>query len=101
MSPPGEALSCERLLDPGAPCKKPAMDVNLATDASRRERESTFHDGWARSLRPDTVLVDETFVAATAVENQHVLSQFGDVRGKRILDYGCGAGEGGVYLAKL
>jgi SAM-dependent methyltransferase len=71
------------------------------SDAQRRERESTFHDGWARAIRPEELLVDETFVSPTAVENQHILQQFGDVRGKRILDYGCGAAEGGVYLAKL
>ncbi|HTA19154.1 MAG TPA: class I SAM-dependent methyltransferase, partial [Polyangia bacterium] len=75
--------------------------LDPAADAQRRERESAFHDGWARSMRPDELLVDETFVSVTAVENQHILQQFGDVRGKRILDYGCGACEGGVYLAKL
>jgi SAM-dependent methyltransferase len=71
------------------------------SDALRRERESAFHDGWAASIRPEELLVDETFVSATAVENQYILQQFGDVRGKRVLDYGCGAAEGGVYLAKL
>jgi 2-polyprenyl-3-methyl-5-hydroxy-6-metoxy-1,4-benzoquinol methylase len=71
-----------------------------ASDALRRERESAFHDGWAASIHPEELLVDETFVSATAVENQYILQQFGDVRGKRVLDYGCGAAEGGVYLAK-
>ncbi|MES1165947.1 MAG: class I SAM-dependent methyltransferase [Verrucomicrobiota bacterium] len=52
-------------------------------------------------MDPSDTLVDETFTAVTAVENQHILSQFGDVRGKRVLDYGCGSAEGGVYLAKL
>ena len=67
----------------------------------RRQKEAEFHDGWAASEDPAGIVVDETFTAVTAVENQHILAQFGDVRGKRVLDYGCGSCEGGVYLAKL
>jgi len=70
-------------------------------ETRRRQSESEFHDRWASELDPAGTLVDETFTAVTAVENQHILQQFGDVRGKRILDYGCGSAEGGVYLAKL
>lgn len=70
-------------------------------EAQRRHNESEFHDRWASEIDPTDTLVDETFTSITAVENQHILGQFGDVRGKRILDYGCGAAEGGVYLAKL
>lgn len=51
-------------------------------------------------MDPADTLVDETFTSITAIENQHILSQFGDVRGKRVLDYGCGSAEGGIYLAK-
>jgi SAM-dependent methyltransferase len=74
--------------------------VDPSADAQRRQRESEFHDGWANSIRPEELLVDETFVSPTAVENQYILKQFGDLRGKRVLDYGCGAGEGAVFLAK-
>lgn len=66
----------------------------------RRRREAQFHDQWASEIRAENTLVDETFTAPTAVENRHILAQFGDVRGKRILDYGCGSCEGGIYLAK-
>jgi SAM-dependent methyltransferase len=69
--------------------------------ADRRRRESEFHDRIASDLDPAATLVDETFTARTAAENQHILQQFGDVRGKRVLDYGCGLAEGGIYLAKL
>jgi SAM-dependent methyltransferase len=72
----------------------------IAQDAGRREREAAFHDQWASTMRPGELLVDEAFNAPTAVDNQFVLRQFGDLRGKRVLDYGCGAAEGGVYLAK-
>ncbi|HVU01250.1 MAG TPA: class I SAM-dependent methyltransferase [Polyangiaceae bacterium] len=66
----------------------------------RRQREAKFHDEWASRIDPATTLVDETFTAPTAIENRYILDQFGDVRGKRILDYGSGMSEGGVFLAK-
>ena len=72
----------------------------IPDDSSRRERESDFHDRAARDIDVASTLVDETFTSVTALENQHILRQFGDVRGKRILDYGCGSAEGGIYLAK-
>jgi SAM-dependent methyltransferase len=72
-----------------------------ASHEARRQREAEFHDQWASEIRPENTLVDETFTAPTAVENRHILQQFGDVRGKRVLDYGCGSCEGGIYLAKL
>lgn len=68
---------------------------------TRRIKEATFHDRWASEANVDDILVDETFTAVTAVENQHVLSRFGSIHGKRVLDYGCGMAEGGIYLAKL
>jgi SAM-dependent methyltransferase len=71
-----------------------------ASEARRRQNESEFHDAWAAGIDPAETLVDETFTAVTAVDNQYILAEFGDVRGKRILDYGCGSAEGGVYLAK-
>jgi SAM-dependent methyltransferase len=71
-----------------------------ASNDGRRQREAEFHDQWASEIRPDSTLVDETFTAPTAVENRYILEQFGDVRGKRVLDYGCGSGEGGIYFAK-
>ncbi len=66
----------------------------------RRKKEAEFHDTWASSVDVEQTLVDETFTSVTAIENQHVLGQFGDVKGKRILDYGCGVAEGGIFFAK-
>jgi len=67
----------------------------------RRQKEADFHDQWAADVDVGETLVDETFTSVTALENQHVLAEFGDVRGLTVLDYGCGAAEGGIYLAKL
>jgi SAM-dependent methyltransferase len=70
------------------------------TYEERRQKEAEFHDKWAADVDPETTLVDETFTAVTAIENRFISAQFGDVRGKRILDYGCGAAEAGIYFAK-
>jgi len=70
------------------------------SDAGRIAREAEFHDRWAAEIDPTTALVDESFTAVTALENAYVAQTFGDVRGRRILDYGSGAAEGGVWFAK-
>jgi ubiquinone/menaquinone biosynthesis C-methylase UbiE len=75
------------------------MQPSLNND-DRRQREAAFHDEWAADVDVSDTLVDETFNSATAVENQHILQVFGDLRGLTVLDYGCGAAEGGIFLAK-
>jgi ubiquinone/menaquinone biosynthesis C-methylase UbiE len=66
----------------------------------RLAREAEFHDRWATEIDTAETLVDESFTAVTAMENNYIRNAFGDVRGKRLLDYGCGASEAGVYFAK-
>jgi len=70
------------------------------SNAERIAREAEFHDRWAAEIDPATALVDESFTAVTALENAYVARTFGDVRGQRILDYGSGAAEAGVWFAK-
>jgi ubiquinone/menaquinone biosynthesis C-methylase UbiE len=70
------------------------------TDADRNAREQEFHDEWALSLEPSEVLVDQSWSAVTAPEHAWIRAQLGDIRGKRILDLGCGAGEAAVWFAK-
>lgn len=62
--------------------------------------ERHFHDEWARTIDPETVLVKESFEAITAIENRFVLSRLGEIRGKRMLDVGCGSGEAAIYFAQ-
>ncbi|MFO1463217.1 MAG: class I SAM-dependent methyltransferase [bacterium] len=66
---------------------------------ARQQSEEAFHDEWAKSMDLDEILVRESFEAPTALENHYVLEQLGDLRGKRVLELGCGAGEGSVYFA--
>ena len=43
--------------------------------------------------------IDENFEAVTAPENRYALEVMGEIRGRRILDIGCGAGETSVFFA--
>jgi SAM-dependent methyltransferase len=63
------------------------------------DREEQFHDEWGGAIDPDEVPVVETFEACTAPENRYITAWLGDVRGRRVLDLGCGAGEAAVYFA--
>ena len=66
---------------------------------STHERESVFHDEWAASVDLKTLPVREAFEAPTALENRFILRRMGDLRGKRLLDIGCGLGESSVFFA--
>lgn len=62
-------------------------------------KERQFHDRWAAAIDVDGIRVADYFEACTAPENRFILRQLGDLRGKKILDLGCGAGENSVYFA--
>ena len=64
------------------------------------QRERTFHDRWAESIEVEGIRVNDYFEACTAPENRFILSHLGDVKGKALLDLGCGAGENSVYFAR-
>ena len=63
------------------------------------QRERTFHDQWAESIKVERITVNDNFEACTAPENRFILSHLGDVNGKMLLDLGCGAGENSVYFS--
>ena len=63
------------------------------------QRERIFHDSWADSLQVERIRAADYFEACTAPENRFILSHLGDVRGKTLLDLGCGAGENSVYFS--
>jgi len=63
-------------------------------------KERQFHDQWAATIDVDGIKVKDYFEACTAPENRFILRHLGDVRGKKLLDLGCGAGENSVYFAK-
>src|ERR1035438_6621178 len=71
----------------------------MSEDNSIHQRETEFHDSWARSTDLRSVGVREAFEAPTAMENQFILKQIGPLAGKRLLEIGAGLGESSVYFA--
>lgn len=67
---------------------------------SNFDREASFHDRWSEQIHVDAIALDRNFEGATVPENRFILSRLGDIAGKRLLDLGCGAGEGAVYFAR-
>ena len=63
-------------------------------------KERQFHDAWAAAIDVGGIRVRDYFEACTAPENRFILKHLGDVRGKYLLDLGCGAGENSVYFAR-
>ncbi|MGD0089047.1 MAG: class I SAM-dependent methyltransferase [Planctomycetota bacterium] len=68
-------------------------------NGTQHEREARFHDNWAEHADIAAVAVRAAFEAPTALENRYILTQLGPLRGRRILDVGCGLGEASVYFA--
>jgi ubiquinone/menaquinone biosynthesis C-methylase UbiE len=64
------------------------------------KREETFHDKWASQINVEALNVDVAFEGSTAPENRYILSKLGQLRGRYLLDLGCGAGESSVYFAR-
>ena len=64
------------------------------------DREKNFHDHWASTIDVESIDVDVMFEGSTAPENRFILSKIGDLKGKHMLDLGCGAGENSVYFAR-
>lgn len=63
-------------------------------------REAAFHDRWAASVPVTETLCNEFFEHPAAPENRFILSQLGEIEGKRLLDIGCGLGESSIYFAR-
>jgi len=63
-------------------------------------KEQVFHDQWAAAIDIEGIRVADYFEACTAPENRFILKHLGDVRGKYLLDLGCGAGENSVYFGQ-
>ena len=67
------------------------------------EREQVFHDEWADSVDPKEVIIDALEKACTLPETRYIIKFIEKVAGgfknKKILEIGCGCGEGSVYFA--
>ncbi len=64
----------------------------------RHAIEEKFHDGWARQINIAEIEPRRSFEAPTAAENRAALRFMGSLKGKRVLDLGCGLGDAAVYF---
>jgi len=81
--------------------------LRLASDAdATSSAERIFHDQQARqrgatfTAWPDALLVDDAAYLDHETWIRPAMARLGDVRGLRVLDYGCGHGMGSVVLAR-
>lgn len=65
----------------------------------RNDAERKFHDAWASEEDLSGIDVRQMAEACTSPELRHITSTLGDLKGKRLLDVGCGLGEASVYFA--
>lgn len=70
-------------------------------DAARKHAEEVFHDGWAASTDVTKIDVRQMNEACTAPEMRHIRRALGNLKGRTLLDVGCGLGEASVYFALL
>lgn len=67
----------------------------------RIQNERDFHDAWANSEDVEKIDVRASNEVCTAPEMRYITRRLGDIKGKTLLDVGCGLGEASVYFALL
>lgn len=65
----------------------------------RLTKERKFHDDWANSEEVEKIDVRASNEVCTAPEMRYLIKRLGNIKGKRLLDVGCGLGEASVYFA--
>lgn len=70
-------------------------------DAARKHAEEVFHDEWAAGTDVTKIDVRQMNEACTAPEMRHIRRSLGELKGRTLLDVGCGLGEASVYFAIL
>jgi 2-polyprenyl-3-methyl-5-hydroxy-6-metoxy-1,4-benzoquinol methylase len=67
----------------------------------RIQNEREFHDAWAESEDVEKIDVRGSNEVCTAPEMRYITKRLGNIKGKKLLDVGCGLGEASVYFAIL
>lgn len=88
-------LAAAQVFPPATPTASPGPRA----EAERKQAEEKFHDEWAASEDVAKINVRHRNEACTAPEMRHIRRRLGDLRGKTLLDVGCGLGEASVYFA--
>ncbi len=65
----------------------------------RKAAEESFHDEWSMSTDVSKINVRQHAEACTAPEMRFIKKVLGNLKGRELLDVGCGLGEASVYFA--
>ncbi len=65
----------------------------------RLDDEEVFHDEWAESESSENIDVILCNESITSPEMRYITQKLGNLKGKKILDMGCGLGEASIYFA--
>jgi 2-polyprenyl-3-methyl-5-hydroxy-6-metoxy-1,4-benzoquinol methylase len=76
-------------------------DTIQSVHDARIQNEREFHDAWAKSEDIEKIDVRASNEVCTAPEMRYITQRLGNIKGKRLLDVGCGLGEASVYFALL
>lgn len=74
-------------------------EVTDIAERRRKHQEAAFHDKWASTANVQQIDVRRVNEACTAPEMRYIRQLLGDLRGRSVLDVGCGLGEASVYFA--
>jgi 2-polyprenyl-3-methyl-5-hydroxy-6-metoxy-1,4-benzoquinol methylase len=77
------------------------FENEMTKSQTRLEAERQFHDAWASSENVQNIDVCKSNEVCTAPEMRYIVKRLGNIRGKNLLDVGCGLGEASVYFASL
>ncbi len=77
------------------------LEPNMRELQKRLDLEREFHDAWADSEIVENFDVRLMNEVCTAPEMRYITKRLGDIKGKDLLDVGCGLGEASVYFAIL
>jgi SAM-dependent methyltransferase len=69
------------------------------TVSNELDKEREFHDQWASTVSPSEVDVLGSWTALATPETNWISQKLGDLTDLKVLDLGCGLGEGSVYFA--
>ena len=86
-------------LDRFFPVSAIPLPNGISAKHNRKHAEEIFHDEWAASEDVSQINVRHRNEACTAPEMRHIRKQLGELRGRTLLDVGCGLGEASVYFA--
>lgn len=81
--------------------KKAGYKRIAVNDTLRLDIERDFHNDWAKNQDIQSIDILKSNQVCTAPEMRYITDILGNIKGKTLLDVGCGLGEASVYFAML